>query len=117
MWGETQSNSQPGVFGKCPVLAGRFVGDVEVSGDIRLVGGQDCAKQFDVLSREAVEPGAVMVIAQNGCLAISQEAYDKKVAGVVSGAGSYRPAIILDRKEASNPARANCADGESILQS
>jgi hypothetical protein len=46
-----------------------------------------------------IEPGTVMVINQTGNLQESYQAYDKKVAGVVSGAGTYRPAIILDKKD------------------
>jgi hypothetical protein len=33
-------------------------------------------------------------------LQLSSKAYDKRVAGVVSGAGDYRPGVILDRQEA-----------------
>jgi hypothetical protein len=31
----------------------------------------------------------------------SQHAYDKRVAGVISGAGDYKPAIVLDKQPAS----------------
>ena len=48
-----------------------------------------------------VEPGTVMVLGNEGCLFESNCAYDKRVAGVVSGAGSYRPAIILDKSRTS----------------
>ena len=40
-----------------------------------------------------------MVIDAEGALRQSRTAYDRKVAGVVSGAGSYRPAIILDKQQ------------------
>jgi hypothetical protein len=75
-------------------------GDVTVSGDV-LLSGADCAEQFDVKqSSENVEPGTVVVIDRSGALRESLEAYDKKVVGVVSGAGGLRPAIILDNREA-----------------
>ena len=43
-----------------------------------------------------------MVLDQAGAIQPSYRAYDKKVAGVVSGAGNYRPAIVLD-KQVSHP--------------
>jgi hypothetical protein len=77
--------------------AGRFEGDVEVTGDIRLINA-DCAEEFDIQSNIA-EPGTVMVLNKEGSLEQSHQAYDKKVAGVVSGAGDYKPAIVLDKKD------------------
>jgi hypothetical protein len=73
-------------------------GDVEVTGDIRLLGA-DCAEDFDVSEAEAAEPGTVMVIDQEGTLKPSKQPYDKRVAGVVSGTGSLKPGIILDKQE------------------
>ncbi len=73
--------------------AGYFHGHVEVTGEIRMIGA-DCAEEFSV--SEDVPPGTVMVIDRAGGLAISQLAYDKRVAGVVAGAGRYRPALVLD---------------------
>ncbi len=64
--------------------------------------GADCAEEFDIAQpAEAVEiePGTVMVLDQEGGLRQSQRAYDKRVAGVISGAGDYRPAMILDRQQ------------------
>ena len=40
-----------------------------------------------------------MVLNQDGALHQSQQAYDKRVVGVVSGAGDYRPGLILDRQQ------------------
>jgi hypothetical protein len=73
-------------------------GDVEVTGDIRLLGA-DCAENFDVSEAEAAEPGTVMVIDQEGTLKPSEQPYDKRVAGVVSGAGGLKPGIVLDKQE------------------
>ena len=81
-----------GVSGKADgpnALAGRFEGDVEVTGDIRLINA-DCAEEFEILDAQAIEPGTVMVIDESGALQESREAYDKKVAGVISGAGGLR---------------------------
>ena len=87
-----------GVFGKGGQLAARFEGDVEVTGDLRMMNA-DCAEDFDIASETAVEPGSVMVLNDAGRLAASAGAYDRRVAGVVSGAGAYKPAIVLDKCE------------------
>ena len=80
-------------------VAGLFEGDVTVAGDIILYGA-DCAEEFDIAEATEIEPGTVMVLDQDGALHQSQQAYDKRVAGVVSGAGNYRPGLILDRRQA-----------------
>ncbi len=78
--------------------AGFFEGNVTVTGDITLTGA-DCAEEFDILEATSVEPGTVMVLDQEGALKPSQQAYDKRVAGVISGAGNYRPGIVLDKQQ------------------
>jgi hypothetical protein len=73
-------------------------------GDV-VLGGADCAEDFTVCDADQVEPGTVMVLGDDGALRPSQGAYDTRVAGVVSGAGAYRPALILDRVDvAGSPA-------------
>jgi hypothetical protein len=47
-----------------------------------------------------VEPGTVMAIGNGGGLRPSRSAYDKRVAGIISGAGSYRPGIVLHKVRA-----------------
>jgi hypothetical protein len=85
-----------------PGLAGKFIGkvriegDVEVTGDVILLGGNDCAEHFQI-SGAAPDVGSVMCIDIDGTLTPSQRAYDKKVAGVVSGAGSFRPGLVLGK--------------------
>ena len=95
--------------------AGRFEGDVEVTGDIRLINAGDCAEDFDLAEgceaighdpdtlspRSKVEPGTVMVLDDNGAIRPSTDPYDKRVAGVVPGAGAYKSGIILDRRTSS----------------
>jgi hypothetical protein len=78
-------------------------GTLKVAKDVVLTGG-DCAEHFDVSADADCEPGTVMAIGNDGALNASAQAYDKKVAGVVSGAGSLRPAIVLD-KQPSNEGR------------
>lgn len=84
-------------------LAGEFRGDVKVEGNVTVSGdillaGADCAEQFDVRDAPNIGPGSVLVIDENGGLRESDTAYDTKVAGVVSGAGDYRPALVLDQR-------------------
>lgn len=77
-------------------VAARFEGNVEVTGDITLPNA-DCAEDFDIADAEPAEPGTVMVLGETGALQLSRQAYDRRVAGVVSGAGDYKPAIVLDK--------------------
>jgi len=106
--GETNSNDHgavvgisnglaAAVYGK-GVTAGFFEGNVEVTGDVRCPNA-DCAEEFNLSSNEKIDPGTVMVIDPFGNLKASDLPYDNKVAGIISGAGCYRPAIILDKKD------------------
>jgi hypothetical protein len=99
------SSTGVGIFGFGSKLAGRFDGDVEVSGDIRLTGGQDCAEDFDISGGAEIEPGTVMVLGNDGALQMCRQAYDKRVAGVISGAADFKPGIILGRQESQNSRR------------
>jgi len=94
------STDGAGVTGIGPV-AGRFFGNVVVTGDISLPGA-DYAEDFDRAEAGEAEPGSVMVLEEGGALRESHDAYDGRVAGVVSGAGGFRPAVILDRREKSD---------------
>jgi hypothetical protein len=58
----------------------------------------DCAENFDMFAGEPVDPGTVTVINADGSLSPCVGAYDKKAAGVISGAGAFRPAIVLDSR-------------------
>jgi hypothetical protein len=78
--------------------------DAVVNGSLRarvdvVLGNADCAEDFTVQNAAEVEPGTVMVLTEAGTLGPAAMAYDTRVAGVISGAGTYRPAIILDRVE------------------
>ena len=69
------------------------------TGDIKLQGA-DCAEEFDVAEIEKIDPGTVLVIDGESKLQPCKESYDKKVAGVVSGANGSNPGIILDKNPA-----------------
>jgi hypothetical protein len=86
-----------GVYGRGGRVAGFFEGDVEVTGDIRLTNA-DCAEDFDISGAERVAPGTVMVLGDDDTLEPCGRSYDKRVAGVLSGAGNYRPGIVLDKQ-------------------
>jgi hypothetical protein len=74
-------------------------GDLEVTGDVILLGsGSDCAEEFDTTAAVEIQPGTVVTFAGEDSVRESREAYDRTVAGVVSGAGSYRPGIILGKR-------------------
>jgi hypothetical protein len=99
----TGSAGGVGVYGTGGAYAGKFDGNVLVNGtlsvivDIVLTGG-DCAEEFDIESSAEIDAGTVMVVSEGGALQPSATAYDRKVAGVISGAGEYKPGLILDRK-------------------
>jgi hypothetical protein len=76
----------------------RITNNLRVDGDITLAPA-DCAEDFDIADAALVEPGTVMVLGEEGVLCPSLHAYDKRVAGVVSRAGDYKPGIILDRQQ------------------
>ncbi len=115
------SQSGDGVYGICQSKSGAgihgvnnkggnaavFDGDVQVNGNVNVTGdiflpGADCAEQFDFVEIKHIEAGTVVVINEEGRMDQSHEPYDKKVAGVVSGAGHYRPAIVLDKQSSRN---------------
>lgn len=101
-------------------LAGVFAGPVKVGGDLEVTGdinghetsritcfdvsliGGDCAEDFDIDDVEKVEPGTVMVINESGALRECKEGYNKRVVGVISGAGDYKPGIVLDKQRSAN---------------
>lgn len=72
---------------------------IEAGGDIVLADA-DCAEDFDVdtTCSEQPTPGSVVVLGDEGSLRIGSCTYDRRVVGVVSGAGEYKPGLILHRK-------------------
>jgi hypothetical protein len=93
-----QNSGNVGIGIAAPATTLHVNGDVTVTGDVLLTGGADCAEDFDVGGSQPPEPGTVVVIDEDGALRESQEAYDGKVAGVVSGAGEYRHGLVLDKR-------------------
>jgi hypothetical protein len=63
------------------------------------ISNADCAEDFNIGADLSVDPGTVMVLGEEGALFSSLHAYDKRVAGVISGAGEYKPGIVLDKQK------------------
>ena len=73
-------------------------GNLTVAQDIKLTGG-DCAEDFDLADLKCADPGTVMITSEEGSLEPSRHAYDRRAAGVVSGAGEHKPGIILNKQQ------------------
>jgi hypothetical protein len=93
-----------GLFGE-GAIAGQFHGNVEIQGgNLTMLNGADVqladfAEDFDISGEEEIDPGTVVVLDHEGSVRKSRTAYDKKVAGIISGAGNFRSAITLDRQK------------------
>ena len=63
-------------------------------------GGADLAEPFEISDKKEITKGALVVIDENnpGQLKLSDRQYDKRVAGVVSGAGGLSPGLTLSQK-------------------
>jgi hypothetical protein len=74
--------------------AGFFNGNVRITGQLN-PGGADLAEAFAV--SVAAPPGTVVAIdtARPGALCVAKGAYNRAVAGVVSGANSLKPGVVL----------------------
>jgi len=87
----------------------RLAADYNGTGDGRIItdefqitGGSDFAENFDILIEPtlAPEPGMVVSIDPNntGKLMISSEAYDPKVAGIISGANGIKTGMLMGQE-------------------
>ena len=99
-----------------PVL---ITGSTEINGPFTLGGTitvqsggdvvfADLAERFESSPGETVEPGSVVVLTESGRIERCSAEYDTRVAGVVSGAGYFRPAMVLDNRQ-DNTAEAQVA--------
>ncbi|MEL6989434.1 MAG: hypothetical protein AAGK97_16600, partial [Bacteroidota bacterium] len=78
-----------------------------ITGELEITGGSDLAEHFDINNKEGeIQPGMLVSIdpSSNGKLNLTNEAYDKKVAGVISGANGVNPGMLMGQK-------ASIADG------
>jgi hypothetical protein len=84
-------------------FAGVFDGKVRVNGNmtarvVEILGGADLSEKFEVRGGESkVEPGMVVVIdpSSPGKLAVSTRAHDRRVVGILSGAGGVAPGMLM----------------------
>ena len=91
---EARSRDYQGLYASSTTgYAGYFEGNIRVTGRINPTGG-DLAEEFDANAQS--EPGTVMVISNEGNLEPCCTSYDKRVAGIVSGAEGYKPGIVLN---------------------
>ncbi len=94
------------------------VADRTITSILEITGGADLSEQFDISKPDNVnidinnedfkiEPGMVACIdTENpGKLLVSSKAYDRTVAGIISGAGGVRPGMLMGQK-------GTAADGE-----
>ena len=68
---------------------------------LEIKGGADFAEQFDITPTKASpEPGMLLCIdaANPGKLVVCEQAYDAKVAGVISGAGGIQPGMVMGQE-------------------
>ncbi len=75
---------------------------------LEITGGSDLSEQFEInATHVAAEPGMVVCIDPDsaGELAVSRNAYDRTVAGVISGAGGVNPGMLMGQ-------RGSLADGQ-----
>lgn len=112
VFGESTNNG-PAVHGRCiDGQAGFFQGNVDIVGDldvssgrlttpvIEITGGSDLSERFDIVPAGfEPSPRAGFLVCLDpehpGRLKVSSEPYDKKVAGVISGAGGIQPGMVM----------------------
>lgn len=76
---------------------------------LEITGGADFAENFDVSaekyagnpSESEIQPGMVVAIdpANPGKLSLSGRAYDRRVAGIISGAGGVKPGMTMGQEQ------------------
>jgi len=100
------------VFGPGNALAGEFIGNVDISAalnigaNLTVVGdvflkNRDLAERFQSVAQ--YEAGSVMVLGDDAVVLPCGHQYDKRAVGVVSGAGTLRPAITLGERSEDGP--------------
>ena len=67
---------------------------------LQITGGSDFSEMFDVRSEQKIEPGMLVVIdAKNpGSLMLSSKVNDRRVAGIISGAGGVKTGMTMGQK-------------------
>jgi hypothetical protein len=104
-----RTTSDPGTTG-APAVYDMSISDTGVVSVrvLQITGGADFAENFDVNAPASagaaetakVEPGMVVSIdpASPGRLALTTQAYDRRVAGIISGAGGVKPGMTMSQE-------------------
>lgn len=73
-----------------------------VTQELQITGGSDLSEQFDVRTADGstVQAGMLVCIDPKnpGALQVAGKAYDKTIAGVISGAGGVKPGMYMGQK-------------------
>ncbi len=82
-------------MGNMRIRAGRAITPV-----LEITGGSDLSEQFKIRGIEAeISPSPGMVVSIDpehpGDLVVSNDAYDRRVAGIISGAGGLNPGMLM----------------------
>lgn len=79
--------------------------------------GSDVAEPFPVREAGQIEPGSVLVIDDRhaGWLEVSDRPYDRRVAGIVSGAGHLRPGVVLTQRARGSSQRVVTLKGRAFV--
>lgn len=97
VFGISHSEHNGGVFGANTHPAGwaaMFDGRVFVKDDLHCPKA-DVAEDFDAADDPEIVPGSVVAVSADGTLALARKPYDTAVAGIVSGAPGFSPALRL----------------------
>ena len=67
---------------------------------MQITGGSDLAEPFEIAGRENVKPGMVVAIDPEhpGQLRLAEKAYDRMVAGCISGANGLNPGLVMGQE-------------------
>jgi hypothetical protein len=89
-----------------PLFINNAGGDVTIApgntthvGVLEIMGGADLSEPFDIGGNDS-QPGMLVVIDPDhaGQLKPSTKAYDRRVAGVISGAGGVQPGVMMSQR-------------------
>lgn len=95
------SSTGNGVYGRSDTgQAGWFDGNVYATGTIMatdfVFSGRDIAERFyTVIDDIEIDPGSVVIFKENQLVEPCSKEYDRRVAGIVAGAGSLHPGVVL----------------------